>query len=213
MSELLEGLLAPLRAVLVALVGLWLAWQWSEGALLQPALVVLAVFALGYLFELIGRHLLPKRPVAAVFILECWILSPLMLAAAASALVVVAAIALGVPDSAPQTTKELTKVLAAALTAFLTSGFVSWAGEQESSFLARRIQHLFIKKYQRPVTGKLAEPGVKYFRPESSGERWVQSESFQGISGWGHNARLARARGIAEELRTHNSDPPSSPTA
>ncbi len=208
LTELFAGLLMPLRAVAVALLGVWLAAEWSSGTIWLPIIVILIVIGLGYLCDLAGRHLLPGHPVAAVVLLEFWLLAPLMVAATASALIVLLAIAFTLPKDANATTTELTKALTTALTAFLTSGFVSWTGDQNASPLAQRIQRTFAAKYQRCVAPQLRQSGIYYFRPDSPGERWVLSDSFGGIDGWGHEARLARARGIARELTHHTSDCP-----
>ena len=107
LADVFENLLAPLRAASVALIGIWLAWQWSQGAL-APPIIIITVIAIGYACDLIGNQLLPGRPVAAVYFLEFWILVPLMAAAAASALTVVLAIRLALPQDAPSATKEIT---------------------------------------------------------------------------------------------------------
>ncbi len=210
LAELFEGLLVPLRAVAVALLGVWLAEEWSSGRIWPPVIVSLVVIGLGYLCDFGGRHLLPDHPVAAVVLLEFWMLAPLVVAAMASALIVLLAIHFTVPSGASPTTTELTKALSTALTAFLTSGFVAWTGDQNASPVAQRIQRTFAAKYQRCVVApQLPQPGIHYFRPDSPGERWVLSDSFGGIDGWGYEARRTRARGIARELAHHTSDCPS----
>jgi hypothetical protein len=48
---------------------------------------------------------------------------------------------------------------------------------------------------------------VHYFKAESRGEQLVYSDAIEGITGWARSARLKRARGIAEELRSKKSEP------
>jgi hypothetical protein len=180
-------LLAPLRALAVAIVGVLLAWMWTRGLGWWSVAIAVAGFVLGLLSDWIGQRSLPSHPVAAVEWLEFWLLSPLMLAAAGSAVVIIVAIELAVPEGTDPHTKQLIAALAAGITAFVTSGFISWAGDQKDSTLADHIQQVFEKAYLNST-----------FTDE--GERWVYSAWVHGITGWGRPARLARARGIAKTL-------------
>jgi hypothetical protein len=197
--------LIQLRALLIALAGVLLAWLWIHGA--GPLVIVppLVAFAAGWAIDWIGRRvLLPDHPVWAVRFLEWWILLPASIAATAGALVVIVAISLAAPDKAAESTKALLTSLAAGLTAFLTGSFISWAGDDKDSSLADHMARAFLAKYKRK--GTTATPGVHYFTKDSPGELWVQSNAYGGVEGWGRGPRAVRAAGIAEELRTRGSD-------
>jgi hypothetical protein len=198
--------LIQVRALLIALAGVGLAWLWIHGAGPLVILPPLLAFAAGWAVDWIGRMLLlPDHPEWAVRFLEWWILLPASIAAAAGSLVVIAAISLAAPDKAAESTKALLTSLAAGLTAFLTGSFISWAGDDKDSSLADHMAGAFQAKYKRK-SGPTVTPGVRYFAPDSKGELWVYSNAFGGVEGWGRGARTARAAGIAEELRTGASD-------
>jgi hypothetical protein len=198
--------LVQLRALLIALAGVLLAWLWIHGA--GPLVIVPPLFAflVGWGLDWIGRTLLlPKHPVWAVRFLEWWILLPASIAAAAGALVVIVAISLAAPDKAAESTKALLAALAAGLTAFLTGSFISWAGDDKDSSLAEHLAGAFQAKY-KTTGGAAAAPDVHYFTPGSAGQLWVYANAVGGVEGWGRGARSTRAAGIAEELRTRGSD-------
>jgi hypothetical protein len=129
---------------------------------------------------------------------------PAAIAAVAGAVVVLLAVALTVPDGTATSTKETIGALSTGVTAFITAAFISWAGDADDSRVAEHIKSAFRARYDR--AGRAVRPGVHYFVAESPGEKWVYSEEYGGIVGWSHRARLRRARGIASELKTGNSD-------
>jgi hypothetical protein len=201
-------LATPLRALVVGLAGVALAWLWFNGLWWFSVAVAVSVALLGYLLDLAGRSLLPKYPVAAVRLLESWILTPMAIAALGSAIVVVVTVALTIPDDSTLGTdaKELVGTLSTGLTAFVVSAFISWSGDDKDSKLADHVREVFQSKYAR--AGSAAKkPGVHAFRPESAGERWVFGDEYAAIQGWGRPARLARAAGVARELRQGTSEP------
>jgi len=194
-------LTAPLRALVVALSGVALAWSWFKEQFVAAVLIALALAAAGAVVDWIGRSLLPARPAAAVRFLEWWILTPAAVAAVASAVVVIVTVALTIPEEpkVDASTKQLIGTLSTGLTAFVTAAFISWAGDDKDSRLAEHIKSAFQAKYTREGTAK---PGAHPFAAESSGERWVFSDEYKGIDGWGRDARLKRAAGIAAALKT-----------
>jgi hypothetical protein len=203
----LSPLFAPIRALAVALAGVALAALWFDGQW-QVALLIAALACLvGLAFDWLAKAVLPSRPVIAVYLMEWWILTPAMIAAVAAAAVIVVTVLLTVPDSESTETKKLIGALATGVTSFLSAAFVSWFGDAKDSTLADHIRDAFRAKYKRRELGTPSKPGVKYFEPGSPGERWVYSVEFRGVEGWGQSDRVIRARGIATELTSGNSDP------
>ena len=145
--------------------------------------------------------------VLAVILREWWTLAPLAIAAGASALVIVFAVDWSLPSTAPEADKQLAAQTTTAVATFLVAAFVSWSADQNEPPASSRSQKAFKRTYLRAETATPQQPGVRYFRPGSRGELLVQSPSVFGIQGWGHTARMSRARGIAEEMRTGAGDP------
>lgn len=196
----MSSLAAPLRALLVGLAGVLLAWLWFNGQVAYAALLALAAILAGALLDLLGRSLLPGRPKLAVRLLEWWILTPAAIAAVASAAVVVITVALTIGDDVEVSaaTKELIASLSTGITAFVTAAFINWSGDDKDSQLADHIKEVFRHFYKRE--GDETNPQARTFPPGSAGERWVYSEEYSGIEGWGRSARIKRAEGIAAAL-------------
>jgi hypothetical protein len=112
-----------------------------------------------------------------------------MVAAVASGAVIVITVALAVPDTDPTWHKETIGALSTGLTGFLTAAFISWTGDESDSTVSDRIRSIFWSVYE----GK--------FKPGSAGQRWVYSDEFKTIQGWGRTARITRAKGIDERMR------------
>lgn len=176
---------APLRALVVGLAGVALAWLWFNGEAVLAIVAAIAVGSMGTVLDRVGRALLPRQPQVAVRFLEWWILTPAAIAAIASAVVVVVTVALTIPDTAgaSQDTKEIVGTLSTGLTAFVTAAFISWAGDDKDSTLAGHIRDTFWQKYKR--AGGTAQSGTQAFPPGSAGERWVYSNEYRGVEGWG----------------------------
>jgi hypothetical protein len=190
-SDILEPLIAPIRAALVALLGLWLAWSWFSGSgWLPPLCLVLASIVAAHACTAWGRKELPRRPLLALFLMEMWILAPLLWGALASCVIVILAVALQPPEGTPTADQQLAKALAAAITAFLTSGFISWSGDRDKSPVARRTKAAFHEAY-------------KGFELPRDIERVVYSEAVRGLNGWAWPARYARARQLHHYLKGH----------
>jgi hypothetical protein len=180
-----------------------LAWLWFNDLWWAAALIAIGASLAGWLAKELGTALLPGRPRWAVDALEWWILTPGAIAAAAAAVVVIVTVELTVPEGTATTTKELVGALSTGLTAFVTAAFISWAGDEKDSKLGSEIRKIFFTKYKRaPKAGEPRQAGVHYFATESAGERWVYSDKFGGIEGWGGDARRKRADEIAKELRS-----------
>jgi hypothetical protein len=184
LSDGLKGLAVPFRALAVALLGVLWAWLWfNSNGLLAAATAVLALLV-GAGLDAIGRHAPFDKPARAVTFMEWWIVVPMVLAGAASAITVIVAVALVVPDSAGDQVKETVGALATAITAFLSSGFVDWAADDSDSRVSDRIQEHFHDVYKDK------------FKPGSAAQLYVFSGSYGGATGWGRKARRSRAEGI-----------------
>lgn len=191
LKDLLSEVLVPLRALVIALVGVGLAWTWFKGYWWLVVLISIASIFSGILFERHGAGQLPGDPLRAVRMMEFWVLSPAAVSALAAMIVVAVSVALTAPKGTPTATKELLTATSGALTAFLTSAFIDWTGDKDDSRTANRIRDQFYAHYQRADTSHT--PGrhdnVYYFEAGSVGERWVYSNEFGGITGWGYDAR------------------------
>jgi hypothetical protein len=207
LKSFLKDLVVPFRGLMVALAGVGLAWLWFNNRQWPAVVATVVLICLGKLFELLGRLQLPDNPVWALRLMELWVISPTMFAAASAAAIVVTAVHLSLPETAPMVDKKLIGALGAGITAFLSGGFVSWAADQKDSTADDRIKRYFQDKYKRHAIGQHHVVGVSYFRADSAGERWVYSDEYGGVSGWGKSARLKRAKGIAAELASGRSAP------
>lgn len=198
----------PLRALVVALAGVGLAWLWFHQWWWIAVLVGIAGCFAGLALDLVGQKLLPAQPVMATRLMEWWILTPAMIAALASGAVAIVTVALAVPDSAKTDTKTLIGALTTGITGFVTTAFIGWVGDENDSRLGDHIRDAFRKAYKRvPDAGKPRSQGAHYFCAGSPGERWVYSDEYRGIQGWGRPARRRRAAGIAAELQKAASNP------
>jgi hypothetical protein len=200
-------LLIPLRACLVALAGVLLAWLWFHDLAWLAVIVAIAAAAVGLALDGLGRMQLPNRPVQAVRLMEWWILTPGILAAVGAAAVIILAVALALPDDTPKATKEVVGALGTGITTFITAAFIAWTGDEKDSQVADRIAAAFQAHYDRLPKAGPGKPRVYYFKAESPGELWVYSDEYGGVTGWGHKARATRALKIEAELKSHASDP------
>jgi hypothetical protein len=205
-SDLVGSLVAPIRALVVSLAGVWLAASWLAGHPGPPLRTLVAGGCATWFLDRIGHWFLPSRPRAAVLFMECWILAPMIVAVGASAAVVLVTVHLAVPESTPVDRKTLISAATAAVTGFLTSGFVAWTGDKDASRASKRIQRAFQAAFSRPDPHQVRAPHVHYFRADSVGERLVFGDDILGLSGWNRDARWARAKALAHELSTRASD-------
>lgn len=198
----------PARALAVALSGVGLAWLWFHGRWWIALIAGIAGCCAGITLDGAGRRLVVKRPVLATGLMEWWIVTPAMIAALASGVVAVITVLLAVPDTAPQDTKTLIGALTTGLTGFVSASFISWAGDEKDSRIGDHIRDAFRAVFKRVPEPPAPPPaGIHYFAPDSAGERWVYSDEYRGVEGWGREARRRRAAGVAEELLSGASDP------
>lgn len=193
--------LVHVRALVVGLAGVGLAWLWfNEQGWIAAALAVVSILV-GLTVDGAGRRFLPARPLVAVRLMEWWVLSPAMVAAVGAGAVVIITVGLAAPETASDQTKELIGSLSTGLTGFITATLVSWTSDENGSVVSDHIRSAFRQKYARSRPPSERAQGVHYFPPDSEGERWVFSEEYGGVTGWGRSARLRRASGVAEALR------------
>lgn len=207
LQDLFGDLRGPAKALIVVLIGMAFAWMLINKQWVPALLLVLVAIVAGYLLELIGALLLPKKPRAGLLFLEGWVLGPAAIAAFVSGLLVVLAIDLAPPKDTDPATEELMKTLAAGLSTFLSAAFVSWIGEQDNTRISDRIRAQFYKKYRRARVYPPPADGVMYFTPGSKGENAVYS-SVQ-IGGWNFADRWERASKLNAEIATGTSLPSS----
>jgi hypothetical protein len=186
-----------LRALLVALTGIQLALWWLHGTWILSAGLLVVVALLGMVAEWCGDRLLPSRPVAAVLVMEWWVLVPMAVAAAASTGVILLGVKLAVPDSVKDTVvKQTATALVSGLTAFLTAAFVSAVGDRDKSAVGERIKKRMRAHYERPPgEGKKR---VSKMKQGGAAEQYLYSDFYAGLSGWDRETRISRARGIAD---------------
>jgi hypothetical protein len=117
-------------------------------------------------------------------------------AAAASTGVILLGVKLAVPDSVKDTVvKQTSTALVSGLTAFLTAAFVSAVGDRDKSAVGERIKGRMRAHYERPPgEGKKR---VSKMKGGGAAEQYLYSEFYAGLSGWGRETRISRARGIA----------------
>jgi heme/copper-type cytochrome/quinol oxidase subunit 2 len=188
LGDALKGFAAPLRALLVALVGAWWASLWFRGTWWTVAVVVVAVVAVmvGLLIDYAGRHVSAEKPKRKISLMEWWILIPMVLAAVAAAAAIIVTVTLTVPDGTPAATKETIGAVATAITSFLSAGFIERAGDEDQSRVSNRIRDHFCETYEDT------------FARNSAAELYAFSASYGNATGWGRAARLIRAKGMEE---------------
>jgi hypothetical protein len=186
LADALKGLGTPVRALLVAMLGAWWAWLWFSGDRWWVALIAAVALLAGLIVDWIGRSAPPNKPHRAVYLMEWWIVVPMVLAALAAATAIVVTVELVAPDNATSEAKETIAALATAITAFLASGFVDWAADGSDSRASDRIRDRFYTTYQTT------------FRAGSVADLFVYSANHGGADGWGRAARRIRANGIKD---------------
>jgi hypothetical protein len=145
----------------------------------------------------IGDRFLPSKPVAAVLVMEWWVLVPMAIATAASTGLILLGVKLAVPDSVKDTVvKQTSTALVSGLTAFLTAAFISAVGDKDNSAVGERIKERMRAHYQRePESGKKRICKIK---PSGVAEQYLNSNFYADLSGWDRETRIRRAKGVAK---------------
>lgn len=176
LTDALEGLGAPLRALGVALLGAWWASLWFTDHRVLVLVVMAAPLLIGLLLDWVGRKVVgPGRPVWKIRFMEWWILVPVVLAGVAGAVAIVTTVELVLPDTVPEATKETVGAVGTAITAFLSAGFIDWAADGDDSKLSDRIRDHFYDAYKTTL------------KPGTVAERYVYSGNYSGADGWGRS--------------------------
>jgi hypothetical protein len=205
-TDIFGDVVRPLRLLVVTGLGLIVAVPLFDGQYGTVALLAGGAVVAALVLDGIGQALLPGRPRAALAFMEGWVLAPASVAVVVSGVAVVLGFSLTPASNVPPFPAEIMKAGGAAVAAFL-GGFVSWVGEKDDTRVADRIRRHFWAHYDRPKKGRRT-PRKHYFKPESRGELAVYSEAIEGCEGWGLVDRWGRARIIAEELKSGDSDAP-----
>jgi hypothetical protein len=199
-EEMIRKAVVGARALLIGVLGVLFAWKWliRHDYTYVPALCLIFV-TVGVCY-VIGRALLPESPVAGLLFIEALNVLFISMAAVATALAVLIAIMIVPPTAANKSVKTIVESLAAVVGGAVTSVCIAWAADEDASPLANHVREIFQANYLRP-NGGTPRADVKYFDPDSTGERWVHSPSFRGADGWNFRSRWRRARGVAAELK------------
>jgi hypothetical protein len=165
-------------------------WILSVGLLVGVAL-------LGMAAEWIGDRLLPSKPVAAVLVMEWWILVPMAIATAASTGLVLLGVKLAIPDSIKDPVmKQTSTALVSGLTVFLTAAFISAVGDKDKSAVGERIRTRMQAHYKRNPDPE--KKRIWKIEPSGQAEQYLYSNFYADLAGWDRQARISRARGVAK---------------
>ncbi|MDY6858231.1 MAG: hypothetical protein SWN98_02735 [Pseudomonadota bacterium] len=194
---------------------LYLKKPWAGFSLFAPAdwpvtlWVLLAMLAIGIVLPFLGGFAIKRAPVAALFLFEMrafWVLALLAVIVAAGLL---ASGVLATSEQDPADLKASMSAVEKAVTAVFAALAVAIAGEKSSSATALLAQRKFQEAFKghaatRPATeqawGRMVEHAVfsDPFAPSSTTNR--DGSAAAGASGWGWDARWARARAVAANL-------------
>lgn len=108
----------------------------------------------------------------------------------------------GPEDRARIATEHCVLPRSRAVSTFITNLVVKSADDADSGWTGAHVKALFRERYLRHHPGQPHQAGCYYFKKGSEAERWVHSDPFESISGWGFTARLTRAEKIAERFGT-----------
>lgn len=202
---MISMVVTPLRALLIAVGSVLLAyWFFSGGVLIVLAVVAALVqIGTGFALEKLGRRKLTSSspdPETGVRLMGWWVLVPSGIAAVASALVIIVAVLLAAPDDASNASKELLSALTAGVTAFLTTMWID-PSEEVDSTVGGRIQsacfNAFSARVETPNT-RLAQVLNDVVFPDPATTE--SGKNVGTVDDWSHKGRLLRAKVIAQEL-------------
>ncbi len=179
-----------LPGLLIALLGVGMAWWIVNVGWLGPIALAVLGFAVGAgCFEL-GKRKLPNDPKGAVVWMEWSALSPFLLTSFIAAVVVWVGIYLEPDTNATVENKKLLGGLSGAVTAFLGAAFVKASEDTDTNWVASEVKAAFQDQY------------TDTFRPGTNGYRAIYSPEIEGITEWvGRSSRTERARMVAEALQ------------
>lgn len=184
LTALLVPLWVPFRALLFAFGGALTAARWLESDYTPVVIILFILLPMSVGLFHLGRQLLPKRPRLGLALMECWLFAPLGLTLVASAFAVMVGVWLVAPESAAAEQKAVLSAIATAITTFLGTAVVAWSEDQNQSRASSRIRGAFQTKFK----GR--------FPPGSPNARWVFSDHYGSVQGWGLEARWQRASAV-----------------
>lgn len=180
-----------LPALGVALAGVGLAWLGFKTIWVVPLVLVAGVAGISQALFLAGKARVKRSPTTAIRLMGSRLLVPGSLAAGAAGLLIAIAVTLNPGEDASAQTKELLTASVAALTGFFTTLFIKDAESADEKWVAAPIAAVF----------ETAFAGT--FEPESPGALAVFAGTFAGHTGWGPEARAARAQAVEAALAAH----------
>lgn len=179
-----------LSALAVTLLGIGLAWLGITVGWWPVSLAVLVPAGLGMGSSWLGERRLATAPERAVRWMEWWVLVPGAAAALAQCLVIILGMRLELDDGASVQVRQLWAATIGAVSTFLLVTFVRGAEEADETWVGKRVQRAFFRAAERSWR----------FPKGSTGEMAIYSQGWQGLHGWGRQARRRRAREVANAL-------------
>lgn len=204
-SALLAPLRGPLLALVSSLVGAYLAWTWFAGSWTVPVLLgaVLLLASIGS--QALGAGLLPRRPLAAVRLMNATVLAQVLVLAVVASATIVVTVSFAAGEDASTESTQLLAAVVSAVTTFLAGAIVST--DKSDDAIGAIVQSRFNDSY---ATLKPADPdsavrfeevdGKYLLREEGDGWNTVFSNGWRGLSGWDRDTRLTRARWLTAYL-------------
>lgn len=199
-----KPLLDPIRIAVFALLGAGLAALWVGGKGLIAIAIVLVLIVVTIGAELIGRKLLPRRPVGALAWFELRVLGVGATAAAATAATVLFGLSFTAAD---EPLKSLLSSIAATLGALVAA--ITTKPEDADAAIGNAIRDIFYSEYglspnlpddpdgTRPA--KTRSAGKILFPKKSSGLHAIFDN--EGIPDWTRPNRWKRARFVRDYLK------------
>lgn len=184
----MAALRTALPPFLVASGGVGLAWLGFNTIWLLPVLVIAATAGLAYSVFLAGKARTSRDPVGAIRLMAWRILLPGALAAGAAGLTIAVAVWLNAPKDASADTTKLLAASVAAFSGLFATLLVKDAESADDKWVATPIRRVFESKFH----GR--------FSPESRPALATFAQTFEGMTGWGPEARRARAAAIKAAL-------------
>jgi len=191
-----DKFVAALTYLVVALLGALGAWIWYTQSRWW-LLGYLALLIAGWAAERIGRRRLPDHPLAALRALEGWILLPVGIAAALSALAIIIGVALAAGTTAPEWTKQTLGAVSGAITVFF-SMLVLKRFSDGDDVSAGRIKGIFEAKYFRDGDAEVQPAGTCRLVRDSCSVKYVFYN--EPIATWGVSDRWKRVRALTSKL-------------
>ena len=183
-------LIKAIPALLVAALGAVFAWMWlilMPTAPFVPILIGAGIAVVGFALRALGRGRVRSAPEAGLPLLEAWALTILAVGSLVAGFVIVVAVWLAgqTPTGTPETTKQVITAVVTGFTAFLSASFIK-GFEDFDALIATSVK-----------TDLQAAFASCTYPAESAGWKALNANYAPGATGWGFNARRARAKILA----------------